>query len=210
MRNAQPHDVQETGLSERSLLDEESRHETRATPVARQRILLPGVSLKQDKDDQSVLNVAGASLRQCDTCFLRDRGCPGYAPGHSCLYELPIEAKSAAQIKGIEAGLIAMQTQRVMFMRMTEDLEGGYPDPNLSSEIDRLTRMIKAQREGSMDKFSLHISGSQQASGEAGAISRIFGQEAAAAQSIGPPKVVDDMIRESMMGEVFEGEVVDG
>jgi hypothetical protein len=94
-------------------------------------------------------------------------------------------------------------------MRMTEDLEGGYPDPNLSSEIDRLTRMIKAQREGSMDKFSLHISGSQQASGEAGAISRIFGQEAAAAQSIGPPKVVDDMIRESMMGEVFEGEVVE-
>ena len=176
----------------------------------RDKILLPGISLfRSGGEDGTHLGIRGDNLRRCDTCFLRERNCPGYKPGADCLYEMPIEIKTAADVKAVESALLAMQTQRVMFMRMAEDLEGGYADPNLSGEIDRLTRMIKAQREGAADKFSLRIEASNRP-GEVSMLGQIFGKEAAGKMAqIEPPSVVDDMIKESMMGEVFEGEVIE-
>lgn len=175
----------------------------------RTKILLPGISLRATEEGTE-LDVRGDNLRRCDSCFLRERGCPGYKPGADCLYEIPIKAKTAAQIRAVETGLIEMQTQRVLFMKMAEDLEGGYADPNLSGEMDRLTRMIKAQREGQAEKFSLRIEASNKP-GEVSMLGQIFGREAADKMAqIEGPNVVDDMIKESMMQEVFEGEVVDG
>lgn len=177
--------------------------------VTRDRILLPGVSIFQpaEEDAETEIRVQGQSLRQCNTCFLRERGCPGYKPDATCLYELPIEVKTREQLRAVENGLIAMQTQRVMFMRMVEDLEGGFPDPNLSSEIDRLTRMIKMQREGTAEKFNLSMTMNRP--GELGALSRIFGDKVAEAQAIESRNVVDDMIKESELGKVYEGEIID-
>jgi hypothetical protein len=166
----------------------------------RDRILLPGISVIHT--DEAQLEIRGDSLRQCDTCFLRDRGCPGYQPGAACLYEIPIEVKSASQVKAVENALIAMQTQRVMFMRMVEDIEGGFPDPNLSTELDRLTRMIKVQREGSAEKFNLSINASRP-SGTPGILD-MFGSNVVAAQSIEKPTAADELIKESMMGEVYQ------
>ena len=178
---------------------------TRATPVARPRILLPGIRLtKIEGSDDAHLELRGDNLRLCDTCFLRDRGCPGYQAGASCVYELPIEIKTPAQIRTVENALIKIQTDRVLFMKMAEDLEGGYADPNLSSEIDRLSRMIKNQRDGTMIKEKLVFESNRP--GEVGAISRIFGKEAADAQAIEAPNAVDAMIREA---EIFEAEVVE-
>jgi hypothetical protein len=176
--------------------------------VDRVPVLLPGVSFVAAADDDLEIRVQGQSLRRCDTCFLRERGCPGFKAGASCLYEIPIEVKTREQIKALENGLISMQTQRVMFMRMVEDLEGGFPDPNLSNEIDRLTRMIKSQRDGTAEKFSLNINATNR-SGELGALSRIFGDKVAEAQAIERTNVVDAMIAETEMGKVFEAEIVE-
>ena len=178
-----------------------------APPTARQRILLPGVTLaRPDGEENAQLGVRGDNLRQCDTCILRDRGCPGYLAGAACVYEMPIMVKTPSDIKALENAMIAMQTQRVMFMRMVEDLEGGHANPNLSNEVDRLTRMIKAQREGSADKFSLSINASRPA-GES--VLGMFGQNVVDAQMIEAPSAADTLIKESMMGEVYEAEVVE-
>lgn len=170
----------------------------------RDRILLPGISVIRhaEDDDAGHVEIRGDSLRQCDTCFLRERGCPGYQPGASCLYEIPIEVKTPSQVKAVENALIAMQTQRVMFMRMVEDIEGGFPDPNLSTELDRLTRMIKVQREGSAEKFNLHINASRPA-GTPGILD-MFGSNVVAAQSIEKPTAADELIKESLMGDVYQ------
>lgn len=180
-----------------------------APPQKRERELLPGVSMVQPEGRTGLeLSVRGDTLRECNTCFLATRNCPGFQAGAECLYELPIEVSSKDQVRAVENGLIAMQTQRVMFMKMVEEKEGGYPDPNLSSEIDRLTRMIKAQREGEAEKFNLSITATNKP-GELGALNRIFGRDVAEAQQIMPPTPVDDMIRESQMADVFDAEIVE-
>lgn len=179
----------------------DSAQQTTTGPAERQRILLPGIRLKTTEDGEQI-DIRRDSLRRCDTCFLRDRGCPGYKPGAACLYEIPIEVKTPAQVRAVENALIAMQTQRVMFMRMVEDLEGGHANPNLSTEMDRLTRMIKAQREGSADKFSLTVNATRRPS-DAGIIGTMFGKEVAQAQAIEAPSAADTLIKESMMAPVY-------
>ena len=174
-------------------------------PKARTRVLLPGVDLRSSDDGQQFA-VRGDNLRNCDTCILRDRGCPGYEPGAECLYHLPIMVSTATDVQAVENGLISMQTQRVMFMKMVEDLEGGHVNPNLSSELDRLTRMIKTQREGRADRFNINISGSRQP-GEPGIIGSMFGQNVADAQAIAAPSAADSLIKESL--NIQDAEIVE-
>jgi hypothetical protein len=169
---------------------------------SRERVMLPGVRLIE-KDGQPQLENSGESLRQCDTCFLKDRGCPLFEPGAVCGYAMPPGLiKTASDIKALENALIAMQVDRVTFMRMVEDLDGGFPDPNLSTELDRLTRMIKLQREGTSDKFSLSINASR-APGEAGILGSMFGANVASAQTIKVPAAADEMIKASVMADAY-------
>jgi hypothetical protein len=173
-------------------------------PAARKRVLLPGVDLfPPDGQEHGQLSLRGDNLRRCDTCILRDRGCPGYEAGAECLYTLPIMIKTVADVQQLESGLISMQTQRVMFMRMQEDLEGGGANERFSSELDRLTRMIKLQREGRADRFNINISGSSKP-GEPGILGSMFGSNVAAAQTIETPSAADTMIKESLMGSVYD------
>lgn len=175
-----------------------------ATPTLRKRVLLPGVDLFQpDGQEHGQLAYRGDNLRRCDTCILRDRGCPGFEAGAACVYELPVMIKTASDVQALENGLISMQTGRVMFLRMQEDLEGGGANVNLSSELDRLTRMIKLQREGRADRFNINISGSAQA-GQPGILGSMFGANVAEAQQIETPSAADSMIKESLMGQVFD------
>jgi hypothetical protein len=173
-------------------------------PTPRRRVLLPGVDLFQPEgQEHGQLNVRGDNLRRCDTCILRDRGCPGYQAGAECVYTLPIMVKTVSDVQALEAGLISMQTQRVMFIRMQEDLEGGGVNVNLSSELDRLTRMIKLQREGRADRFNINISGSSKP-GEPGILGSMFGSNVADAQQIEQPSAADSLIKESLMGQVYD------
>ncbi len=173
-------------------------------PTPRKRVLLPGVDLFQPEgEDHAQFGVRGDSLRRCDTCILRDRGCPGYQAGAACVYELPIFVHTAKDIQALESGLISMQTQRVMFIKMQEDLEGGGANERLSTELDRLTRMIKNQREGRADRFNINISGSSKP-GEPGILGSMFGANVADAQAIEKPSAADSLIKESLMGQVYD------
>jgi hypothetical protein len=74
--------------------------------------------------------------------------------------------------------MLEMQTQRVMFMRFAEEAEGGYADPNLTKEVNLLTKMITEYEEAEREGFSMsvNIRGSGQAA-EGGMMSRIFGDK---------------------------------
>lgn len=118
--------------------------------------------------------VDGKSLRRCDSCFIAG-SCPEFKPGSTCAYELPIEVRTKDQLFALLRGVIEMQGQRVAFARLAEELEGGYPDPNLSGEMDRLFKLTEQLKDIQDDRDFLKVA--IEARGQAGILSRIFGSE---------------------------------
>ena len=142
-------------------------------------------------------------LLQCNTCFMKDK-CPAMRPGQECVYDIPVQVRTPGQLAAVQDALIEMQAQRVLLMRMIEQTEGGYADPNLSAEIQRLWKMM-ADRGSSSDTFKLTVeAGGQQAS--AGMISRIFGSSAGERLSIASEPVDT----QTVVGDIVEADVVDG
>lgn len=179
------------------------------TPAPRDKVPLPvmGISTRQSKIvnadgteedvEVQVLGIRSESTRVCDSCFLASK-CPLFEPANSCGYDIPIEIKTRDQFKALQDSLLAMQTQRVLFMKMAEDLEGGYADPNLSTEIDRLNKMIKQKHEIDEGVFSLRmdVKGS---GGGPGMLSRLFGDEASErARALPEPVSADRAIEQYM------------
>lgn len=161
-------------------------------PVQRPRRLIPGIGI--DTQDEVYHNAEGTrltrqlklvrttseSVLQCSTCYLAGK-CPAFEPGAACVYEIPVEIRTKDQLAAVQAALIEMQTKRVLRGSLMEEVEGGYMDPNLSSEMDRLNRMIKTRHEMEAEGFSLTIKANQTHSATAagaGVLSRIFGREA--------------------------------
>jgi hypothetical protein len=70
--------------------------------------------------------------------------------------------------------IVEMQLQRILFMKMAEDAEGGHADPILSSEIDRWNKLVKTKHDMEQEGFSLTVTAKQQ--GQVGIADRIFGQ----------------------------------
>jgi hypothetical protein len=144
-------------------------------------------------------------MRVCDGCFLKDK-CPGFKPASTCLYDIPIEIKTRPQLMAVRDALITMQTQRVLFLQMSEQLNGGYPDQNLSAEMDRLRRMIKDRFD--VERETLTIQGpSVHVSGGAGYLSSLLGSEVADKMTALPAPVnADEFMKES---EIWDADVVE-
>lgn len=126
-----------------------------------------GIAVTQRDDDyydsgeaEPVLIVRSDSMRVCNNCFLKDM-CPGFKPNANCLYNIPVKIRTRDQLDAVYDSMIEMQTQRVLFMKMAEDMSGGYADPNLSSEMDRLNRMIKGKVDSSKSTFSMTVSATE-------------------------------------------------
>jgi hypothetical protein len=137
-----------------------------------------GKAREDDEESPNVLNIRSESARVCNTCFLAEK-CPGYEPDANCLYNIPIQIRTREQVKSLRQGMLEMQTQRVLFMRMAEEIEGGYADPNLTKEVAVLDKMITGYEEAEREGFSVTINArgsAQQAEG--GMISRLFGDVA--------------------------------
>lgn len=160
-----------------------------------------------DEDAEEVPFVVkrSESMRACNTCFLKLK-CPGFQANANCLYNIPIEVKTKEQMTAVKNALVEMQTQRVLFMQMAEDLEGGYADPNLSSEMDRLARLIKAKEDSEKDTFTMTVTATQRSPGKS-FMEQHFGEAAhSKLQQLDSPVKADDLIREA---EIFEAEVID-
>lgn len=134
--------------------------------------------------DVPVVQTQQSSLRQCDTCFVASN-CPAFKPANMCAFNLPVEVKTKEQLKSLLTAIIEMQGQRVAFMRFAEEMNGGYADPNVSQEIDRLFKLVNNLNEMNSDKEFIQITASRQSSG--GVLSAIFGDKAQALKEFPEP-----------------------
>ena len=131
--------------------------------------------------DVSVVRSQSTSLRGCDTCFVASN-CPAFKPQSVCAFKLPVEVKTKDQLKSLINAVIEMQGQRVAFMRFAEEMSGGYADPNVSQEIDRLFKLIKTTKE--LDDSREFIRMTVERQGGAGVLSSIFGDKAQALKEL--------------------------
>jgi hypothetical protein len=149
--------------------------------------------------DVPVVKSNSASLRQCDTCFVA-ANCQAFKPANTCAFNLPVEVKTKDQLKSLLTTIIEMQGQRVAFMRFAEEMNGGYADPNVSQEIDRLFKLVKSVKELEESKEFIQITASRQSSG--GVLSAIFGDKAQALREMPQPLDEDQTTR--IINESFE------
>lgn len=146
--------------------------------------------------DVSAVNVRSESTRKCSSCFLASK-CPAFEAQSNCAYNIPVQIRTSDQFKALQNSLIEMQAQRVMFMRFAEETEGGYSDPNLSNEIDRLQKLLKAKHEMETEGFSFKVEAKANgAAGSTGMIARLFGDQASqAARALpGGPVQADQLL----------------
>jgi hypothetical protein len=140
--------------------------------------------------DVPIISNQSTSLRQCDTCFVA-ANCPAFKPSNSCAFNLPVEVKTKEQLKSLLTTIVEMQGQRVAFMRFAEEMNGGYADPNLSQEIDRLLKLVGNINEMDQNKEFIQITASRQSSG--GVLSAIFGDRAQALKEL-PEALREDTV----------------
>jgi hypothetical protein len=142
------------------------------------------------------------SLRQCDTCYVA-ANCPAMEPGSACKFSIPVEIRTKEQLMSAMQSVVEMQMQRVAFARFAEELEGGYPDASVSSEIDRLFGTIAKMREINDNSNFLKIQIEER--GHTGVLSRLFGEHNAqrAADAIDPEKA------DAVLADIIDAEVVE-
>jgi hypothetical protein len=146
------------------------------------------------------------SERKCVSCYLASK-CPAFEPGSNCAFNIPVQVKSREQFEQIQNSLIEMQTQRVMFLRFAEETEGGYADPNLSAEMDRLQKFLKTKHDMDEDGFSLKLDVKAKGNGGGGAgmLARLFGDQASqTARQLDNPVDADTVIEQIVEGEWAE------
>ena len=131
--------------------------------------------------DVPVVQTQSGSIRQCNTCFVAAT-CPAFKPNNSCAFNLPVEVKTKEQLKALLTAIIEMQGQRVAFMRFAEEMNGGYADPNVSQEIDRLFKLVNQVKEMESNKEFIQITAQRQSAG--GVLSAIFGDRAQALREL--------------------------
>lgn len=170
--------VPEVGTEIPGTRNEELVHEPR------ERVLLPVLSVTEtaikdgDKDGETErrIGMRDSNLMQCSTCYLKGK-CPQFRPGSDCAFDIPMTVTTTTQVRALRKAILAMQGQRVAMMRMIEQVEGGYADPNTSSEIRALWKMIMDDATADKEGFSFEIKAT--GSGNSGMISRIFGGDTA-------------------------------
>ena len=138
------------------------------------------------------------SMRQCNTCVISGN-CPAFEPDASCKFDLPVEVRSKDQMQALLYSLLEMQAGRVAFAKFAEDMNGGYPDPNLSQELDRFMRMTKSVKDLEDNRQFERITVERQTSG--GLLSNLFGERAKPSQEL--PQVIQ-------ADEVIQGELMPG
>lgn len=139
-------------------------------------------------------------LRNCDTCHVAAT-CPAFQPGHECAYSLPIEIRTKEQLSAALAAFLEKQMDRVAFMLMQEELNGGYADPNTGIEVDRMMKMIKDIREveDNRDFIKFQVEGKA----SAGVMSALFGEQARQLQNLDRP------LPSRAIDNILDAEVVD-
>lgn len=136
------------------------------------------------------------SLRQCNTCFVA-ANCPAFKPNSTCAFSIPIEVRTKDQLKALLQSIIEMQGQRVAFARYAEETAGGgYPDPNVSQEIDRLFKIVESLKRLEDNREFARITVERQ--GSSGVLSALFGDRTEALKQLPEPVSPDLVIKQQI------------
>lgn len=139
------------------------------------------------------------SMRQCNTCVISGN-CPAFEPDSACKFDLPVEVRTKAQLQSLLYTLLEMQGQRVAFAQFAEQMNGGYPDPNLSQEMDRFMRMTKSIKDLEDNRQFERVTIERQTSG--GVLSNLFGERATnKMQELEAPVQADAIIEATVVDE---------
>jgi hypothetical protein len=152
-----------------------------------------GAGMVEVTSQVAVMGTSG--LRQCDSCSLA-AVCPLFESGSSCKYAIPVEIRNRDQLLGILHSLLEMQGQRVAFAFFGEQLQGGYPDANLSSELDRFMRMTQSVKDIQDNRDFLKVTVEGRA--QSGVLRRLFGAERAETLHRVDPDRAEDAVRRTM------------
>lgn len=181
-------------------------------PVARprspqERLTMPTMGLQEAGEDKPgeglLLRSAKRSNRMCDTCYLAAQ-CPAMQPQSECAYELPLEIRTKDQLISALQTVLEIQTQRVAFMQFSEEINGGYADPNTSLEITRLFDLVERLKKIQDDSSFLRIEMRERPNG-GGVLSQLFGPKAQAAAEL--PRPMGEGETNRMIAGVLEGKV---
>jgi hypothetical protein len=150
--------------------------------------------------ERNLLRRSDVPLRQCDTCHLAAT-CPAFQPATECAYRLPIEIKTKEQMLAVNYAMLEMQVERIAFMRMAEEQSGGYADPNLSLELDRLRQMQLDIKK--IEDNAEYIKINMEARGGAGVLSRLLGETAS------KHKEMAQVIQQPALEQYLDAEVLE-
>src|SRR5205807_9847975 len=87
----------------------------------------------------TVPKARSSSMRRCDSCSLQ-HVCPQFQPSSECAFELPVRITTKDQLVAVLTWCLEIQTGRIAMAKLSEDLQGGYLDKNLSDELERLLK----------------------------------------------------------------------
>lgn len=155
----------------REPLQQRAESDIRALPMLGSRQVSAMNTETRNVEPIELIEVRGTSARRCDTCVIKSR-CPEFKANTTCAYSIPISIKTKEQRAAFMTGMIEMQAQRVAFGLMVEQVNGGYPDPNLSQEYDRMLKALQTQADLEDNRDFLKIS--VEARGKTGVLSRLF------------------------------------
>lgn len=168
-----------------------------------------GISIREDVtyeggeevvQERFLLQSQPGSMRQCDTCFVA-ANCPAVRPGSMCAFKLPVSVKTKEELKSLLNAVIEMQGSRVAFMKFTEDIGGGYADPNTSQEIDRLFKLVETLNKLEANRDVARITVERETSG--GILSAIFGNRAQQLHEL-----PNGGLSESQTTRIIEGDII--
>lgn len=127
----------------------------------------------QSREAVSAEEIVGIGI-SCDNCYMYDK-CPMYKRGFTC--GIKWDADRPQNPSEFMDFLINTQYDRVKRAAVFEKVDGGVPDANLSSEMDRLHNLVASKIDMGRERFSLSVeaTGRSDVSAGGGILAKIFG-----------------------------------
>ena len=131
------------------------------------------ISTIQKDTNQSLAtsNQFQSYLRNCNSCYLSST-CPLFEPDSNCRLSINPKVETPDDIQNLLNKVIQIQGERVLFASMSEQIQNMGINPEVSKEMETLTKLIKDSKEimspGGGDEVLIKAKGS-------GVISRLFG-----------------------------------
>jgi len=148
-----------------------------------------------------VISSNSQSLRQCNTCFVAAT-CPAFKADNDCAFNMPVEVKTKDQLRALLNAIIEMQGMRVAFARFSEELNGGYPDPNTGTEIDRLFKLVEQLKKLESNNEFVRMTVERQTNG--GILSNIFGEKASVLKQLPDDGLSEEAVTQIIVDAVEE------